>query len=168
MGAFATGYSGDGTRSRAVNLPRHVPFADNFVLDRSPSSLPLSHFTQYDVRFTRDDWGSRNLPPVAGDTNVAFSADAVVALPAHATGLGHLITDVAWGYHSTPEAGMFSIESPSGAPIFGPIPVTAAGPGFFTFPGGLRCPKGREAVVRLHSGGAGVSGSVSITGRRFE
>ena len=70
------------------------------------------------------------------------------------------MSGIAWGYSATPTAGSIKVEDGSGTVIFGPVPITTAGPGFFPF--AFKGSANAALIVTLAAGGSGVSGVVSV------
>jgi len=96
-----------------------------------------------------------------GNTHAPSSnTAAVITKTAAAAGIANVVSFIAWGYSGTPTAGSLKVEDGSGTVIFGPIPITAAGPGFF--PVAIKGSAATALIVTLAAGGSGVSGVVSV------
>lgn len=120
-----------------------------------------------DGRYLAGPWaeGRGGVPTASGDSATAASGvDASLYLAA-LPGCQHVLYGVAFGYDSTPTSGQLTIESPSGTTIFAE-PVTASGPGFFTFENGLRSEVNTEMRVLLKNGHS--SKTLSLMGRKVE
>lgn len=129
----------------------------------------IGFFEELAGRFLADDWvPGGSLPVGSGDTNSATGADAVVYYEKPGKGRHVALQGVAWSYGGSPTGGSIAVESPSGVPVFGPLKITAAGPGSAPFEMGLKCPANKDVLVRLTSGGGSVAGTVSVEGKRVE
>jgi hypothetical protein len=112
-------------------------------------------------------FGNSILPTDANDVSVpaAANADAVVVYPSVTT-KSNVIYGVGFGYTSMPTNGKLVVESPSGTVIFS-TPVTSEGAGFIDWEKGLKGGTGKEMLVKLVAGGAGVNSQVSVKNHTF-
>jgi len=94
-----------------------------------------------------------HLPAV--DTAATKTVDAVPVVI-------HEIDGIYWSLDATPDAATaLTVESPSGSTIFS-IDVTAAGPGSFLFPSGLRGVESQDVIVTLASPGTTQTGKLNF------
>lgn len=106
---------------------------------------------------------------VTGQDSIAGSPDhvhepsantaAVVTLAAPGSGSKNVIGALYWSYDDAPTGGSLAVTS-GGDQIF-KVDVTAAGPGFLPFPGGLGGGDNDEVIITLAAGGGSVSGIVN-------
>jgi hypothetical protein len=105
-------------------------------------------------------------PANPNERNSVTNGEASVYLGRSGSNRRHALYQVGWGYNGTPSgAGAFRVESPSGTIVYGPVPVTSAGAGEFSWPDGLLLGEDSDALVVLAAGGGGVTGRVSIGSR---
>lgn len=92
------------------------------------------------------------------------NADAVITIAA-VTSTVITLDQVSFGYDGDPTAGHLKIESPSGT-ILQEWPITAKGPGVFSFRDGLAGAVGQAVIITLAAAGSGVVGYVNAVRRR--
>ena len=98
----------------------------------------------------------------AADINApAANTAAVVTYAAAGAGVSHCISGVAWSYGGTPVGGNLKIEDGSGTIVF-TADITGSGPGFIPFPSPKKGAATTAMIVTLATGGAAVSGKVSV------
>lgn len=116
-------------------------------------------------RFLNGTWfdDGAYLPQTAADNSSSLTEDTVVWYTAQST-FTHGIRGITWAYDDNPSNGKLQVESPSGTVIWGPLNVTAGGPGFKNFEL-LAGARGQDFLVRLTY--AGVSGSLAVDGHRL-
>jgi len=141
----------------------------NRIID-IPDTSSLAYFQDVNARYSADHWTLEGAVPVAsGDTNSpSANADAVVYYAAPGTRRHHVVQGLAYGYNATPTSGFISIESPSGTPIFGPLPITTSDAQFEDFPRGFKAGANLDMLIRLTAAGSAVKGAVSAKGHRIE
>ena len=110
----------------------------------------------------RGELTDQPVPMSTQDTTSAVGADAIIDYPAAGQGYSHVIDGLAWSYSATPTNGSVRIEDGSGNIVFGPLPVTQAGPGFYQFSRAKRGTPNTDLRVILANGGASVSGVISV------
>lgn len=132
------------------------------VLDGGPSNEPT------DSRYRAEPWDSRPLPLSSADTNLASGAAAILYYSAPGPNKHHNFYGFGYGYSNTPTNGGFGIQSPSGTYVFGPVQITAGGPGSFDFEEGLKTPAGQDVLVVLLNSAAGVGARLSLKGRNIQ
>jgi hypothetical protein len=130
----------------------------------------LTFFDNLNGRFLTEEWSEDRgvLPGIPGDTNAPGPNMGAVVRYAGLPNQRHTIFGVSWSYDSPPTGGSVVIECPSGVPIWGPMAVTASGPGFFPFEDGIKGTDDLDMLVRTTSGGTGVVSTVSVNGHRVE
>lgn len=108
---------------------------------------------------------------VTGQDSIAGSPDhvhepsantaAVVTLAAPGSGSKNVIGALYWSYDAAPTGGSLAVTE-DGEQVF-KVDITAAGPGFLPFYGGLGSDAENVAmVVTLAAGGDGISGIVNV------
>lgn len=95
----------------------------------------------------------------------ATSTAAIITYAADAYG-AHVISGVAWSYTAAPTGGNLQIEDGSGNVIFS-VDITAAGPGYFAFPDGLKGSVNTAMIITLADGGA-TTGKVTTFGHTVQ
>lgn len=90
----------------------------------------------------------------------AANTEALVTIPA--TPGGTKIRQVEWSYSADPTGGILTIEDGSGV-VVKKFYISAGGPGFIEFVGGVEGDNNTALLARLTAGGDGISGSVMVT-----
>jgi hypothetical protein len=135
-----------------------------------PNASTLGFYQEINGRYLADEWVLEGgILAASGDTAAAsgVNMDAVVYYAPPGLTRHHTLTGLAWGYDGTPGSGILTIESPSGNPIFGPLPVTTSGTSYDNYASGLKAPANTELLVRLKAN-SGVHSYVSVKGHRVE
>lgn len=98
----------------------------------------------------------------------AANGNATILLPAAGPGRNHIISGLAFSYSSTPAPNSFvQIEAPSGNVVFKQY-ITTAGTNMVLFNDRKIGADNTAILLTLSSGGANVTGSLSILGRRID
>jgi len=100
-------------------------------------------------------------PGVAGDVNAPAQATAAVITYAADPLRRHCIGALYWSYSAAPTGGSIKVEDVSGTVVFGPLAITAAGPGYIPIDPPL-CNNvvNTALIVTLASGAGSVVGVV--------
>ena len=152
-----------------ANNQSAVPVSGTFY----PGTQPVSIATMPSTPVTGTFW--QTTQPVSGDVGMApvACAAADVHAPAAATAavvtyaaqasLKHCISGVAWSYYGgIPASGNLIVEDVSGTTVFN-VDIHEEGPGVYYFHKPKKSAAANTAmIITLASGGAGVTGKVSI------
>lgn len=94
------------------------------------------------------------------------NTEALITIAAGNTNTAHEIEFISWSFDADPAAAAaLTVESPSGT-VLQKWLVTKGGPGFIPFSGSsIRGAVGSAMLVRLATGGSGVSGTVNAIQR---
>lgn len=105
----------------------------------------------------------RAIPSIAADNAAGADNAANVVTYAAVAAKRHYLHAVYWAYDSDLTAvGMLTVEDVSGTVVFGPLPITASGPGFLPFdPPIVSSAVNTAMIVTLATGGATVQGVLS-------
>lgn len=126
----------------------HRDVADNCVPTGITNPLPVDR---------------RAIPSVAADNAAGADNAASVVTYAAAAAKKHYLYGIFWSYDSDlTVVGTLQVEDVSGTVVFGPLPVTASGPGFLSFdPPIVSSAVNTAMIVTLATGGAAVQGVLS-------
>jgi hypothetical protein len=100
----------------------------------------------------------------AADSSAPAANTNAVVTYAAAPNVAHSIDSITWSYDAAPTGGRLTITD-GGVTVFD-IEITAGGPGFFSFPGGIRGSENSALVITLAAGGAAVEGKLYVFGHR--
>jgi hypothetical protein len=107
------------------------------------------------------DWPEpHNLPAGLSHAPAAATA-AVVTLNADADKV-NILGQIFYSYTATPTGGEIKVEDEAGTVIFGPLDITAAGPGSFTFQPPIAGRKNKAMIITLASGAGAVVGTLTV------
>lgn len=104
------------------------------------------------------------IPSIAADSVAPADNVAAVVTYAAVAGKKHYLYGIYWAYDTTlTVVGTLKVEDVAGIVVFGPLPVTAAGPGFMSFdPPIVSSAANTAMIVTLATGGATVQGVLSV------
>jgi hypothetical protein len=148
---------GGGVQIQVMKLALGTDGAEDCLLDSGQqamaNSLPV---------VLASDQTIRGLPSLATDCHAPADNTAAVVTYSAASGQKHYIHDIFWGYDSDLTAvGTLQVTDDS-AVVFGPLPITASGPGFLHFnPPIVSSTANKAMVVTLSTGGTTVQGVLS-------
>jgi len=105
----------------------------------------------------------RAIPSVAADNAAGADNAANIVTYAAVAARKHYLYGIFWAYDADLTAvGKITVEDVSGTVVFGPLPITAAGPGFLPFdPPIVSSAVNTAMIVTLATGGAAVQGVLS-------
>ena len=103
------------------------------------------------------------VPSIAADNHAPADNTAAVVTYAAVAAKKHYIYGIYWAYDSDlTVVGTVKVEDVSGTTVFGPLPITASGPGFLPFdPPIVSSAVNTAMIVTLATGGAAVQGVLS-------
>jgi len=106
---------------------------------------------------------ARAIPSVAADNAAAADNTANVVTYAAVAAKKHYLHALYWAYDSDlTVVGTLKVEDVSGTVVFGPLPITASGPGFLSFdPPIVSSAVNTAMLITLSTGGATVQGVLS-------
>jgi len=144
-----------GQAAMAASMP--VAIANN------QSAVPVSGTFWQTTQPVSGDVGMAPVACAAADVHAPAAATAAVVTYAAQASLKHCISGVAWSYYGgIPASGNLIVEDVSGTTVFN-VDIHEEGPGVYYFHKPKKSAAANTAmIITLASGGAGVTGKVSI------